>query len=116
MPNGVRRIVLFPVRAGMPKRPSSSNGSDATSEVTAPSIETSTNWPSPVASRTRSAARIPISPNSGETRSANGMPILTGGSPSSPESIMIPESAWITVSYALSSPAGPSAPKPLIAQ
>ena len=108
--------MLFPVRAGIPTRSSSSKGSDATSDVTAPSIDTSTNCPSPVASRTRSADRIPITPKRGEMRSANGMPIFTGGSPSSPDSIMIPESAWITVSYALSSPGGPSAPKPLSAQ
>ena len=98
MPNGVSRIVLFPVRAGIPKPLEQLERLRRDERRDGAEHRDVDELPSPVASRTRSAERIPISPNSGEIRSANGIPILTGGSPSSPDSIMIPESAWITVS------------------
>ncbi len=114
VPNGARRGTTAPVRSGKPTDSRASNGSHATSEVRLPSIETSTCWPSPVRSACITAARVPITANSGATRSPIGRPNRTGASPGSPAVIMTPLSAWMIVSIALPSPGTPCAPKPLI--
>jgi len=62
------------------------------SQDSAPSnIDTSTTWPSPVASRWRSAARIPNAAISAPPpRSAICAPACTGGPPASPDSASTP--------------------------
>ena len=83
-PNGARRGTIRPVRCGMPHRSSKSNGSPATIDVRAPSIETSTCWPVPCALAAAAPPGCRCTPNSGATMSATGTPTRTGPSPGSP--------------------------------
>ena len=80
-PNGVRRIVLFPVRAAIPNRSSSSNGSEGDERRDGAEHRHVDELPvaawrracaGPTGSRSRRTVARP--------RSANGSPILTGGS------------------------------------
>ena len=79
-------------------------GSAATSDVSTPSIETSTCRPRPVTSRCRSAARMPTTREDRRERSANGTPTRTGGSSGAPDVIISPLSAWMMLSMALPEP------------
>ena len=113
MPNGASRGTVLPVRVGTPSAASASNCSVATIEVSAPTSETSTNWPRPVCSRWKRAASVPMTAKWGPIMSPNGIPLRTGGAPSSPETVISPLSAWKIVSMPFRP--GSAAPKPLIA-
>ena len=55
---------------------------------------TSTRWPSPVASRWRSAARIPTVANSPASTSTSATPTFWGSPSGAPVMLISPPSAW----------------------
>ncbi len=105
---------MAPVRCSMPTCAKASKGSQATMEVSAPSMETSTCWPCPVWSACIRADRVPMTANSGASMSPTGSPKRTGPSSGSPAVSMTPDSAWMMESIALPEPGPPWLPKPLM--
>ena len=77
---------------------------------------TSTNCPSPVRSRWKSAAMIAKAPLSPPTVSQTGKPQRSGCSRSSPLTSITPLRPWMIWSYAGLNASGPVWPKPEIAQ
>ena len=57
---------------------------------------TSRKQPAPVRSRSRSATTIASAPMMPVAASMTGKPVLSGGSPSMPASMVMPVKAWIT--------------------
>lgn len=104
VPYGARRGTQSPVRVGMPIDSNASNGSHATNDVSAPSIDTSTCCPWPPRCTSRRADSVPITANSGAERSPRGKPKRIGASSGLPAVSMRPLSACTIVSIALEPP------------